>query len=121
MDAHEQRLFSDVVKLVNRTAYPLDFLYDAVVYTVPARGQVFLPRHIARYAAGRQPVKVAPTGRVRVSLLGIEGETDCQPFSDEMNPTDLQETQKLDIPPAVVNGRPVTMKPLALAPEPTES
>ena len=116
MDQTEQRMFSDVVKLVNRIPTPLTFVYDSFDYTLEGHGSKMLPRHIAVFGVNRHPVKVShQTGRVMVSLLGIEG-MDRYPTTplDGVDLEDLATASKLDVRPGVVNGKPVVMKAVAL-------
>lgn len=73
MDAAEQRQFSDIVKVVNRTAERLEWMYDSVLYSVDPQGTTLLPRFIAIAGVERHPLKRDRiTNLVVDSLIGIE-------------------------------------------------
>lgn len=75
LDNIERNLYSDVVKLVNRTDNTLEFLFDGNLYSIKGGGNLFTPRHIALHAISKHPIKIdSSTGLVSESFFGIEGD-----------------------------------------------
>lgn len=99
MQTEEQRLFSDVVRLVNRTDHQLEFKHDAVTYMIEAGKHKFLPRHIAMFGVKQNNTKIdSETGLVMESLFGIDekgGFYPCTPIKN-VNLKEVKERPKLD-------------------------
>lgn len=75
LDNIERTLYSDVVKLVNRTENILEFLFDGNLYSVKGGGNIFTPRHIALHAISKHPIRIdSSTGLVSESFFGVEGD-----------------------------------------------
>lgn len=95
MNSAEQKLFSDVVKLVNRTDRELEFKWDAVTYTIPGGKDKFLPRHIAMQAVKMNNTKIdAETGLIMESLFGID-EADTFYPCDKIGGIDLEQIKEM--------------------------
>lgn len=108
MNSVEQAMFSDVVKLVNKTKSNLEFLWDSVLYEVPAEGFKMLPRHIAMKGIEKHPIKIdSGTGLPLESLFGID-EPESEFPIDSLGEVDLKairESHKLEEQDDYVNGK----------------
>ena len=76
IDDNMARMYGDIVKVVNRTDKPLEFLWDSRIHVIPvgAKGKN-LPRFIAEHGCKYHATAFDTSGFPTSSLLGIEGDT----------------------------------------------
>lgn len=75
IDEQEQRMYADIVKVVNRTETPLEFTWDSKLHVIPVgkKGKN-LPRFIAEHGIMKHATSFDTSALVTSSLLGIEGD-----------------------------------------------
>lgn len=95
----------EIVKLVNRTLKPIEFLYDAQLYILKGGEVRMLPRYIALHAVRSAPIRVdASSGMVAESMFGVsvfapDGSAgkDLYPTAPlDVDPEEVKESDKLD-------------------------
>ena len=93
--------------LVNRTSETVEFMYNGKPFKVET--ELLLPTEIAYHGMRRTLVKWNPATNTYTCKLGIRGETDCSPISqEEANPLELLERTNLK------EHDPVTGQPLRM-------
>jgi len=95
----------EIVKLVNRTSKPLEFLYDSNLYVLKGGEAKMLPKHIAMHAIKSAPIKIdSATGLIMESMFGASSYStdgsfgkDIYPtFSLDIDPASIKDESKLD-------------------------
>lgn len=95
MDSIEQMMYQDVVKLVNRTNEPLEFMYDSRLFIVKPDKALSIPRFIAEYGLAKYHTKADPsTGLPTESLLGVEEDPSWP--TGKIKGADVQQTLDAD-------------------------
>ena len=115
LNEYEQKLYADIVKVVNRTDKPLEFLWDSKLYVIePGRKGKQMPRFIGEHGASKHPVSFDANGFPIGSLLGIEGDDNFP--TDKLSPEEVKQIEESDKFGAdvVFNGALVTKKRVEL-------
>lgn len=74
MDEMEQRMYGDIVKLVNRTDSTLEFTWDSKLHSITGKGNKNIPRFIAEHGVMKYATSFDGSGLVTSSLFGISGD-----------------------------------------------
>lgn len=117
MESGEQKAFSDIVRLVNRTTQALEFMWDSMVYIVPANGAKSFPRHIAMKGIEKHKIlEDFATGEVLKSMFGLDEEGSKYPTDKlDVDPAEVAARDKSGAPTKVmINGQKATMQLLDL-------
>lgn len=91
-------MVGDPIVLVNRTSKPLTFQVDGRQFTLqPGKNYNFLEGH-ARFAMAQNPLNGTEDYYTLqfVSLVGVEGKTDCESIPDEVIEA-AKEAERFDI------------------------
>ncbi|HWR72782.1 MAG TPA: hypothetical protein VN604_06405 [Nitrospirota bacterium] len=95
MDSIEQARYQDIVKLVNRTDEPLEFMFDSRLFIVKPGKALNIPRFIAEYGITKYHTKADPlTGLPVESLMGIEDDPDWP--TEKVKGANVEETLEAD-------------------------
>lgn len=72
-----------IVKLVSRTGKDMEFQFDGIVHKVSAEKGLLVPEDCALHGIRRSLVKFDPITGVSVFGLGIEGQPNSEPLTQE--------------------------------------